>query len=556
MVFDHPEARLPQKARENAKRRTAHHLATQRHAWELARFVRLQHLLACVDTYNTLTLQEKTITSQLLRQRLPRRPLHKDLVFSHKHSSPSNSQIESLVQYAMDPQTQFQDDIYEPYSPELFTCVDECEVIDKYADEDTMHPIKWHNAPSRLADAIQAIQQDYMSITQSFSDMRESTSQRPISLAEEHLYVMLTTGILGADTNLVTHNIDEWHMMCSQLEQSVRRLGSDDTHALNWFPAQMCVRDMVSQLCMLSDRLVGVYRRASRLVPKQAYLDLMDLCRLMHVPVLVTGDGSLGGGPMHEAEAMASSLVLHGYADMVASEDSDVLLYQVPLLRGLSNMTLELVDSQQVCQQLFPSATSPFALFMEFALLCGTDFNRTVPGIAAVSAHRWISYVCNRPNPSLPPSPISCLCTNHASIHASVEAVLRAQHERYAPPDQLGLDTYLAELSEARAIFLHPPSVAQAADLAGLTTATATTSNNKTNNARVTAEPAWAAFLRKCAHVSSNSVPTYDPIKLARFLRAHKVWFTESVREACAVHDTDVPASERVPQNWATMTPA
>lgn len=158
--------------------------------------------------------------------------------------------------------------------------------------------------------------------------------------------------------------------------------------------------------------------------------------------------------------------------------------------------------------------------------------------------------------PSLPPSPISCLCTNHASIHASVEAVLKAQHERYAPPDQLGLDTYLAELSEARAIFLHPPSVAQAADLAGLTTATATTSNSKTNNARVTAEPAWAAFLRKYAHVSSNSVPTYDPIRLARFLRAHKVWFTESVREACAVHDTDVPASERVPQNWATMTPA
>ena len=71
------------------------------------------------------------------------------------------------------------------------------------------------------------------------------------------------------------------------------------------------------------------------------------------------------------------------------------------------------------------------------ALLCGTDFNRTVPGIAATTACRSIAQ------------------------YGSVEAVLRMSEPRYAPPDQLQMDAYLAELEEARSIFLHPPRVEQ-----------------------------------------------------------------------------------------------
>ncbi len=56
----------------------------------------------------------------------------------------------------------------------------------------------------------------------------------------------------------------------------------------------------------------------------------------MQTAVFWTGDGTrTGGGRIHEAEAYAASLVRAGFADLVASEDSDVLLYDAPLLRGL-----------------------------------------------------------------------------------------------------------------------------------------------------------------------------------------------------------------------------
>ena len=62
-----------------------------------------------------------------------------------------------------------------------------------------------------------------------------------------------------------------------------------------------------------------IYQRSSRLVPKQAYVDVMELCRHLHVPVLVSGDGTKEGGPLHEAEALASALVRDGYADAKAN---------------------------------------------------------------------------------------------------------------------------------------------------------------------------------------------------------------------------------------------
>lgn len=134
-------------------------------------------------------------------------------------------------------------------------------------------------------------------------------------------------------------------------------------------------------------------------------------------------------------------------------------------------MSLELVDTLRVYPHMFPQATSPFDAFLEFALLCGTDFNRTVPGIAATTACRSIAQ------------------------YGSVEAVLRMSEPRYAPPDQLEMDAYLAELEEARSIFLHPPRIELAmAEEAGLRLKSALPSCEP--------EPPWATFLHTHACLS------------------------------------------------------
>ena len=74
--------------------------------------------------------------------------------------------------------------------------------------------------------------------------------------------------------------------------------------------------------------LVHSYTRSTRTLENSIYEQAMQLCELMGVPMLTTGDGATpNSDAVHEAEAYCSSLVRHGFADMVASEDSDTVLY-------------------------------------------------------------------------------------------------------------------------------------------------------------------------------------------------------------------------------------
>lgn len=466
MVFDHPNARLPQKAREHAKRRAAHNLSLQRHTWESARHARLKTLAACVDAHEALTNEEKAQLSERLRQwqRIDRRGAQTYAPFAEE-------QIESLLQHTFDLQAQFEDDAYASFGDDEYEIVDEPEIADDFESVAVC-------TFDQLAHAIHAIRQEYAQL----SRPRETLSQKSLSLAEEHVYASFEKGALDADACLVSHDTTQWQTVRHELERAVRRLEWEDGRWTSDAKGPgIRVRDIITYLCAWSARLMRIYQRSSRLVPKQAYVDIMELCRHLNVPVIVSGDGTKEGGPLHEAEALASALVRDGYADMVASEDSDVLLYQVPLLRGLSNMSLELVDTLRVYPHMFPQAASPFDAFLEFALLCGTDFNRTVPGIAATTACRSIAQ------------------------YGTVEAVLRMSEPRYAPPDQLDMDAYLAELEEARSIFLHPPRIEPAmAKEAGLWP--------RFELRPCEQEPPWATFLHTHACLSPPPIPHHSKV--------------------------------------------
>ncbi|CAO1623494.1 unnamed protein product [Parajaminaea phylloscopi] len=279
-----------------------------------------------------------------------------------------------------------------------------------------------------------------------------------------------------------------------------------------------------------SQSLQKTYARTSTPLPSTAFDDCAQLCSLLKVPVLWTGSGSPHGGAKGEAEALAASLVAAGQADIVATEDSDVLLAEVPLLRHLTGAkrSMELIDSRAARRCLFPpkvhSAKGPKqqagsskagpestssdqgravetgtrecdggaernaaeqALEMqaatdradklsrysmiELALLCGTDYNRTIPGLASRGALRLLRQHGTirgflRSVGAIGPV-AGATQVSDGEQNATPSAMAAA---KYQPPDGLSWKEYGSELSRARSIFKNPPDGLRALSLAGV----------------------------------------------------------------------------------------
>ncbi|KAG9101509.1 hypothetical protein FRC06_002973, partial [Ceratobasidium sp. 370] len=131
--------------------------------------------------------------------------------------------------------------------------------------------------------------------------------------------------------------------------------------------------------------------------------------------------------PMHyEAEALASSIVINGLADFVGSEDTDVLMYNAPLLRHMTNSKVPL-------QIIPPSTETGLGLsrsaFMDAAILMGTDFVRRLKKIGPATAYR--------------------LMEKHGSIERMLE-----EEPKFRPPD---VAEYLEQVKVARLIFSSLP---------------------------------------------------------------------------------------------------
>lgn len=79
-----------------------------------------------------------------------------------------------------------------------------------------------------------------------------------------------------------------------------------------------------------------------------------------------------------EAESYCSSLVFSTVADAVLSEDTDVLVYEAPLLRriGATSREGERIDGGYVRNQFGMDK----AQWIDFCLLCGSDFTQRIKG--------------------------------------------------------------------------------------------------------------------------------------------------------------------------------
>ncbi|KAF8496518.1 PIN domain-like protein [Russula emetica] len=170
-----------------------------------------------------------------------------------------------------------------------------------------------------------------------------------------------------------------------------------------------------------SSFMVQSYHRRNNPPTEITYEESKNILHAMGVPCIEST------GP-YEAEALASSLVLNGYADYVASEDTDVLVYGAPLLRNITSRdnSLLLISGSEVRSALSLDSRA----LIDFALLLGTDF---APRIRNIGPHRALQYIRK---------------------YGTIESLL-AEEKQYVP--RVPLQTYLQAIREARKVFVELP---------------------------------------------------------------------------------------------------
>ncbi|KII84254.1 hypothetical protein PLICRDRAFT_95239 [Plicaturopsis crispa FD-325 SS-3] len=179
----------------------------------------------------------------------------------------------------------------------------------------------------------------------------------------------------------------------------------------------------VSTLEEKSTLLSDSYDRRSNPPTAQTYDESREILRAMGTPCI---DSS---GPF-EAEALASALVLHGCADYVASEDTDVLVYEAPLIRNITNRRgpLVVVNGSDVRTVLQLDRAS----YIDFALLLGTDFSQRIKNVGPQRALKFIRQ------------------------YGSIEQVV--EHEKQYPPRESMVE-YLERVAVARLVFQTLPPI-------------------------------------------------------------------------------------------------
>ncbi|KAF8137512.1 hypothetical protein EV363DRAFT_1318173 [Boletus edulis] len=172
-----------------------------------------------------------------------------------------------------------------------------------------------------------------------------------------------------------------------------------------------------SALLTLAERSTVISRSYQRRInspTSQTYEECKELLRAMGVPCLESS------GPF-EAEALACAIVTH-------CEDTDVLVYEAPMLRGITarESPIVVVHGETVRETLALDRAS----YVDFALLLGTDFSQRIKNVGPNRALKFIRQ------------------------HGSIERVVQLE-SRYPP--RMPVADYLAQVGVARFVFQNLP---------------------------------------------------------------------------------------------------
>ncbi|KIJ32168.1 hypothetical protein M422DRAFT_35967 [Sphaerobolus stellatus SS14] len=176
-------------------------------------------------------------------------------------------------------------------------------------------------------------------------------------------------------------------------------------------------------LAQRSENLTKSYENRNNLPTTQTYEESKTILRALGVPCIEAAEP-------FEAEAVAASLVRHGLADFVASEDTDVLIYEAPLLRNITsrNSPLMLYSATEIREALQLDQPS----YIDFAVLLGTDFSQRIKNLGP---HRAIKLI---------------------QQHGKIETLLEKE-KKFVP--RIPQEAYLDQVQIARQVFSTLPPV-------------------------------------------------------------------------------------------------
>ena len=155
--------------------------------------------------------------------------------------------------------------------------------------------------------------------------------------------------------------------------------------------------ETLKELMERAPTLRDMFNKRLEVPTAQHHAECKELLLKMGVPILEAN-------PPYEAEGLASSLAKAGLVDYVATEDSDVLAYEVswglifapqlmsdlqgPLLKGVSGEVrpMTFVSGGQLRQELDLTPDE----YLDFCILLGTDASSRIPGIGPARAYKLI----------------------------------------------------------------------------------------------------------------------------------------------------------------------
>jgi len=104
-----------------------------------------------------------------------------------------------------------------------------------------------------------------------------------------------------------------------------------------------------------------------------------ELCKHLSIPYYVAHQ---------EAESFSTYLCKTNQVELVITEDSDVLAYGCPV--WISNVGTNGNCTEVRIDDVLRQMEFTMEQFIDFCILCGTDFNETIKGVGSVSAYKAI----------------------------------------------------------------------------------------------------------------------------------------------------------------------
>jgi hypothetical protein len=432
LVFDNPlpTARLPQKAREHARRRAARARILQRAEAERRRQARLTQLQLALDRLAAMEADERAECARWLRRW--------DVPLEQASASdpPSLSLLDELL--APEPRSGLprlpeEEDV--TLSPalldELRSSLPLGRHIDDVLDAERQSsgarasllspvPIRTTSAPSAESGAawdeiLEAQTSPALALAAQIAHLRASYSahsgesdaaaaagaagterdaetprQALLSQQEAQVYAALLAGqearalvkIVEETQTETARESEEVEVAKTQAAEAQRiadaeeepncaaSVATGDAAApLEALAEAAAPAELLSSLSVSQAQLRASYERSSAKLPPSVVPFAAELCALHHIPVLYTGSGARNALRAHEAEALCARVVRDGYADAVVSEDSDTLLFDVPLIRGALGGKLQVVDGRKVRHAFFPPESMPLPVAGECSRL-------------------------------------------------------------------------------------------------------------------------------------------------------------------------------------------